>query len=144
MNITINFSLFELVWVQNSNLNRQFWFLWPNLPKKGNPNLKQKKWLYIQHIQIRLGSNLHLKQKILTAWKVSIFVVFLVRIFPYSGWIRREFVFSPNTGRYGPEKLRIRTLLMQCLIFQTNFSRKGTSGLKHKKRLLPLYSAYSN
>ena len=27
--------------------------------------------------------------------------IFLVRIFPYLDWIRR---FSPNTGKYGPEK----------------------------------------
>ena len=45
-----------------------------------------------------------------TAWKVSVFGVFLVYIFPYSGWIRRDTsyfsVFSPNAGKYGPEKLR--------------------------------------
>ena len=33
---------------------------------------------------------------------------FLARIFPHSDWIRRNtsylFVFSPNTGKYGPEK----------------------------------------
>ena len=33
--------------------------------------------------------------------------LFLVRIFPHSDWIRREMkylsVFSPNTGKYGPE-----------------------------------------
>ena len=33
---------------------------------------------------------------------------FLVRIFPHSDWIRRDTsylsVFSPNTGKYGPEK----------------------------------------
>ena len=33
---------------------------------------------------------------------------FLVRIFPHSNWIRRDTsylsVFSPNTGKYGPEK----------------------------------------
>ena len=27
-------------------------------------------------------------------------------------------VFSPNAGKYGPEKLRIRTLFMQCRSFQ--------------------------
>ena len=36
---------------------------------------------------------------------------FLVRIFPHSDWIRRNTeylsVFSPNAGKYGPEKLRI-------------------------------------
>ena len=37
-----------------------------------------------------------------TAWKVSVFGIFLVRIFPYSDWIRRDAsylsVFSPNAG----------------------------------------------
>ena len=29
---------------------------------------------------------------------------FLVRIFPHSDWIRRDTVFSPNVGKYGPQK----------------------------------------
>ena len=51
-----------------------------------------------------------------TEWKVSIFRVFLVRIFPHSDWhtfpytetqsIRK--IFSPNAGKYRPGKLRIR------------------------------------
>ena len=53
-----------------------------------------------------------------TAWKVSVFRVFLVSIFRHSNWIRRytEYlsVFSPNAGKYGPEKLLIRTLFTQC------------------------------
>ena len=52
-----------------------------------------------------------------TAWKVSVFWVFLVRIFPYLDWIRRNnpclSVFILNTGKYVPEKLRIRTLFTQ-------------------------------
>ena len=57
------------------------------------------------------------------AEKVSVFGVILVRIFPYllrtsrySDRMREYtgqkylFVFSPNAGKYGPEKLRIRTL----------------------------------
>ena len=32
--------------------------------------------------------------------------------FPYSGFFWS--VFSPNAEKYGPEKLRIRTLLTQC------------------------------
>ena len=43
-----------------------------------------------------------------TAWKVSAFGVILVGIFPHSDWIRRDTeylsVFSPNAGKYGPEK----------------------------------------
>ena len=44
----------------------------------------------------------------LTMWKVSNGDFFLVCIFLYSDWIRRFTeifpVFSPNTGKYGPEK----------------------------------------
>ena len=47
------------------------------------------------------------------AWKASVF-----SIFPHSLWMRRYTpclsVFSPNAGKYGPEKLRIRTIFKQC------------------------------
>ena len=56
---------------------------------------------------------------IITGWKVSVFEVFLVCNFSHSDWIRRDTpylsIFSPNTGKYGPEKLRIRTLFTQCI-----------------------------
>ena len=49
-----------------------------------------------------------------TAWKVSLFRVFVVRIFSYSHWIRKHkeylSVFSPNAGKCGPEKLLILRL----------------------------------
>ena len=52
-----------------------------------------------------------------TAWKVFVFGVFLVRIFLHSDWIRRYTsyfsVFSLNAGKYGQEKLRIRTIFTQ-------------------------------
>ena len=51
---------------------------------------------------------------------MSVFVVFLVRIFPHLDLIRGDplyfFVSNPNAGKYGPEKLRIRILFMQCYI----------------------------
>ena len=53
----------------------------------------------------------------ITVWKVSVFGVFLVRIFlilTEYGEIRS--VFSPNAGKYGPKKLQIRTLFTQCLL----------------------------
>ena len=44
---------------------------------------------------------------------------------PYSGFlwlvfsrIRTEFVFSPNAGKYGPEKLRIPTPFTQYLVIK--------------------------
>ena len=53
-------------------------------------------------------------------WKVSVFGVSLVRIFPHSDWMRRVTpylsVFNPNAEKYRPEKLRIQTLFTQwCL-----------------------------
>ena len=57
----------------------------------------------------------------LTTWKVSVFGVFLVRIFPNLDWIWSDTeylsVFSLNEGKYGPEKLWIRTRFTQCHIF---------------------------
>ena len=57
-----------------------------------------------------------------TSQKVSVFGIFLVRIFPDSDWIRKDTkylsVFTPNAGKCRPEKLRIRTLFTQCLFTQ--------------------------
>ena len=56
---------------------------------------------------------------IFTAWKVSIFGGFLVCSYPHSDWIRRDTaylsVFSPNAGKYRPEKLRMRTFFIHWL-----------------------------
>ena len=56
----------------------------------------------------------------LNAWKVSIFGGFLVHIFPHLDWIGRDkeylSMFSPNTGKNGREKLRIRTLFTNSSI----------------------------
>ena len=62
LNIIIEFRLFKLVLVPNFSLNWQFWFFWPDLPKKGFSGLKQKKWTphifyIILHIQISLVRN---------------------------------------------------------------------------------------
>ena len=55
-----------------------------------------------------------------TAWKMSVFGVFLFYIFPHSEWIPRDTpylsVFNPNAKKYGPEKLRIRTLFTQSSV----------------------------
>ena len=55
-----------------------------------------------------------------TAIKVSIFGVFLLRIFRYLGWIWRDTaylsVFSPNAGKWGPEKLRIQKLFYAVIL----------------------------
>ena len=47
----------------------------------------------------------------ITAWKVPVFGVFLVCIILHLDWTRKDIpylsVFSPNAGKYGPEKLQI-------------------------------------
>ena len=51
----------------------------------------------------------------LIAWKVSVFGVFLARVFPHSRDTGYLSVFSSNAGKYGTDKLQIRTLFMQWL-----------------------------
>ena len=74
-------------------------------------------WNFVTfHCQRQPRTDLYLN---ITAWKLSVFGIFLVRILPHSDWIRRDIillsVFSPNTGKYGLEKLQIRALFMQCI-----------------------------
>ena len=53
---------------------------------------------------------------------MSVFRVFLARIFPRSDWIRRDTeylsVFSPNVGKYGPEKLHTDTFYAVNLLMK--------------------------
>ena len=78
------------------------------------------------------GTSLHLKKCMVsfTAWKVSLFGVFLVLNFQHLDWILREIrwirrdtpylsKFSSNAGSYGPEKLQIRTLFTYCTLHVT-------------------------
>ena len=70
---------------------------------------------------------------IITAWEVSVFGIFLVRIFPYSDLMQtdKEYlsVFSPNMGKYGPEKLQIRTLFKKHRMF---LDKKNTFPVKRE------------
>ena len=56
---------------------------------------------------------------IYTEWKMSVFGVFLVRLFPHSDWIRRDMehfaVSSPNAGKFGPEKSKCRHFLRSVM-----------------------------
>ena len=58
-------------------------------------------------------SSLAMGISIITAWKVSVFGVFLVRIFSHSDWARSDTKYlsisSLNARKYGPENLRLRT-----------------------------------
>ena len=59
VNIIIEFHIFKLVLVPNFSLNWQFWLFWPDLPKKGCSDLKQKKETpHILHIFLHIQINL--------------------------------------------------------------------------------------
>ena len=64
-------------------------------------------WKYAR-VPVDMNSDHMVSLLIGTAWKASRYGVFLVRIFPHSDWIWRDTehlsVFSPNAGKYGPEK----------------------------------------
>ena len=96
-----------------------------------------------------------------TVWKVSVFRVFLVRISPHSDWIRRGTpylcsIFSPNVGKYGPEKLRIRTIftlwsILSCSVkpslslrSKTNWCQRKTRNFLVKQTQMSTYCARSN
>ena len=63
---------------------------------------------------------------------MSVFGVFLVRIFQHSGCTQRDkkylTVFSLNEGKYGPEKLQIRTILTAAHIYTRNCSSQNNNG----------------
>ena len=59
MSIIIEFRIFKLVLVPNFSVNWQFWFFWPDLPKKGFSGLTQKMWtLHILYIILHSQSSL--------------------------------------------------------------------------------------
>ena len=138
VNTAIEFCIFELVYVPNFSLNWQFWFLWPNLPKKGLSSLKQKSELHrkILHIQISLSTRFQLKLIIL--------------------------IFGPNLPKKGVSSLKHKmnstiefcifelvevpyfSLNWQFWFFGPNLPKMGVSVLKQKNWTAPLNSAYSN
>ena len=89
-----------------------------------------------------------------TAWKVFIFGVLPIRIFPHSNRIRRDTpyssVFSPDEGKYGPEKFRIRTLLsseyvIYCWRIWRRYTRKiNSKPFKFTESWTSISKRYSN
>ena len=70
---------------------------------------------------------------------MSVFGVFLFRIFPHLDWIRRDTeylsVFSSNAGKYGAEKIQIQAIFTQCLLLtllqiSLYFSKNSSSSIK--------------
>ena len=70
VNITIEFCIFEIVYVPNFSLNWQVGFFWPNLPKKcvSGLNRKSEHDHWILHVRISLGTKFQLKLTILIFW----------------------------------------------------------------------------
>ena len=71
MRITIEFRIFKLVWAPNFILNKQFWILVRNLPKKSIFHRKRKKTtieICISAYHICLGNNFQRRLTILIFW----------------------------------------------------------------------------
>ena len=61
------------------------------------------------------------RKKHYTVWKVSVFGVFLVRIFPHSDWIRRDterYGKTPNTDTFHAVSLSIFDRVSNTILFQ--------------------------
>ena len=80
-----------------------------------------------------------------TPWKVSVFGVFLVRIFPHLNWIGRDSsylsVFSLNAGKKLSKKFQVRALFTQCvfrivLLFTIQYCNNVEKLHREKSRIL--------
>ena len=117
-----------------------------------------KRWFsFFQDIHIRMNIRLidiltSIRPMTTTVWKVSVIGVFLVCIFQRSDWIQRNTpylsVFSPNVGKYGPEKLQIQRLFTQSTksgkqlridLLETNRSSNGLKITWLWKYVLTIY-----
>ena len=76
---------------------------------------------------------------------MSTLLLILVCIFPHSDWIRRHtpylFVFSPNAGKWGPEKLQIPTLFAHYLFVCVRLS-PGSKSPSTKFQLMNQYRVF--
>ena len=110
------------------NFFRQISLGWMNKPVE----IILEKYLKLNSFSLQFKARTH------HCVKVSVFGVFLVRIFPHLDWIRRDTpylsVFSPYAGLYGREKLWIRTLFTQC-ITEDKFVKKIISSSLLKEEL---------
>ena len=144
VNIIIEFRIFKLVLVPNFNWIWRFWFFWPDLPKKGFPNLKQKKWTshifyIILHIQISL------------VWNFSSNLQFRFfgpdlprKVFPVKNWKRERHHWILHIQISLETKFRLK---LTILIFLTRFAHKGFFWSKIEKVNTTYFlhnSAYSN
>ena len=71
--------------------------------------------LTLNNFAFNCKNYLYIKGYTITAWKVSKYGNFSVPYFPVFGLYTSNSVFSPNIGKYGPNKLRIWTLFTQCM-----------------------------
>ena len=77
-------------------------------------------------------------EKSITAWKMSVFGVILVHIFPHSDWIWRDMkylsVFSPNAGKYN---FKYGHFLRSSYCVRALFFSVKTNSFKYSEFLLP-------
>ena len=130
--------------VPNFCFNWQFWFFWPDLPKKGFSGLKQKKWTphifyIILHIQISLVRNFS------SNWQFWFFGPNLHKnIFLVKNWKSEHHHWIPHIQISLGTKFQLK---LTILIFSTRFAQKGFFWCKTEKANTTyfLYNpAYSN
>ena len=90
-----------------------------NLVPLGLRHLKTSSSVSLTNFEYLFQKMLQLSELWITAYKVSVFGVILVRVFPHLDWIRRDTeylsVFSPDAIKCRPEQLRIPALFTQWM-----------------------------
>ena len=75
---------------------------------------------------------------VITAWNVSVFGVFLVRIFLYSHYLS---IFSPNAGKYGPENSEYGQILRTALLLK---KAEDAKDVKNQQDSITMFDMNSN
>ena len=104
-------------------------------------------WLLLYMILFRRSKKGISYKNTYTGWKVSVFGVLLVRIFPYSDWIRRSLRIQSECG-----KMRTRITANTDTFHAVSFSLIGSNlklllsirlWMKSLKRLFPIVAAFT-
>ena len=128
LNITTEFSMFELASAPSFILNRQFWIFGQNLPTKRISRSKQDKWTLPPNSDsgVSVGTKFHLKQTVLIVW--SKFTP--KRVFPVQSNINEHY----HQTRHIQITLGTNFHLKHTIfIFCTEFSQKGYFWSKTEK-----------
>ena len=130
--------------VPNFSFKWQFWFFWPDLPKKGFSGLKQKKrtpliFYIILHIKFSLVQNFS------SNWQFWFFRPNLPKkVFPVKNWKRDHHHWILHIQISLGARFQVK---LTILIFLTRFTQKGFFWFKTEKENTTYFvhnSAYSN